>query len=225
MLGSLIRSRVFFAYATGSGFVLLLLVAAIALTRGDNDTSASASPTPTATLDASTTGSPGDGSGDRLVIAGAKVDAPISLKTVPLEGGDLPTPDGPDEVALYDFAAHPGFGGRPGAGGRIVLGGHVDYAQGPCQDGSIPPPCRAVFWDLSDLDPDDVIELRFADGVHRYRVTASDNIAATDQDKWDQVWTSTPQETIALVTCGGDFNRQTREYASRHVVYGERLAD
>ena len=166
---------------------------------------------------------PGTNANDRIVIEKANVNAPITLKPVPANGGALPSPNGPDDVAFYDFAAFEGLGGYPGSGGRLVLSGHVDYGGGPCKNGTVPPPCTAVFWDLSDLKEGDIIEIRLSNGVHRYRVTGGENIGPSDQAKWDQVWNSTPQETIALITCGGDFNRQTREYSTRHVVYGERV--
>jgi LPXTG-site transpeptidase (sortase) family protein len=166
---------------------------------------------------------PGTGPADRIVIPDARVNAPITLKQVPPGGGALPSPNGPDDVVFYDFQAFPGLGGYPGSGARIVMSGHVDYGGGRCKNGTVPPPCTAVFWDLTDLQNGDFIELHLTDGVHRYRVTDSDNIGPNEQAKWDEVWKATPQETIALITCGGDFNRQTREYDSRHVVYGERI--
>jgi len=167
---------------------------------------------------------PGTDPDDRIVIEAANVNAPITVKAVPPDGGELPSPLGPDDVVFYDFAGFAGYGGYPGSGGTLVLSGHVDYGGGYCDNGTEPPPCTAVFWDLSQLDEGDVIELHVAGKVHRYRVTDSDNLGATDQDKWDNVWRSSDDgERIALITCGGDFNRETHEYDSRHVVYGERI--
>ena len=191
--------------------------------------SPSPSPEPSATLAPSPTVPPtipGTNAQDRIVIEKANVNAPITLKTVPPTGGELPSPLGPDDVVFYDFAGFEGLGGYPGSGGTLVLSGHVDYGGGYCDNGTEPPPCTAVFWDLSQLDDGDVIELHVANSVHRYRVAGSDNIGATEQEKWDNVWKSSPDgERIALVTCGGDFNRETHEYDSRHVVYGERVTE
>jgi LPXTG-site transpeptidase (sortase) family protein len=220
----------------------IAVVVALALSNGDGESTAvvptttprpspspSPSPVPSATLQPSPTVPPtvpGTNPQDRIVIEKANVDAPITLKSVPPTGGELPSPLGPDDVVFYDFAGFDGFGGYPGSGGTLVLSGHVDYGGGYCDNGTEPPPCTAVFWDLTQLDDGDIIELRVSNGVHRYRVTGSDNIGAVDQDKWDNVWTSSPDgERIALITCGGDFNRETHEYDSRHVVYGERIED
>jgi len=169
---------------------------------------------------------PGANPDDRIIIEKANVDAPITTKTVPPNGGALPSPLGPDDVVFYDFVNFPGLGGYPGSGGTIVMSGHVDYGGGYCDNGTEPPPCTAIFWDLSKLEKGDIIEVHLSNGVHRYKVTGSDNLGATDQDKWDGVWKSAEgTERIALITCGGDFNRETHEYDKRHVVYGERIED
>ncbi|HWC29874.1 MAG TPA: class F sortase [Dehalococcoidia bacterium] len=233
----LIRSRFFLG---GAAVVAVLAVAgAVAWASGGDDgdpetsiTEPTASPSPTLepspepTLIPQPTPIPvvpGALASDRVVISKAKVDAPVTLREVPAGGGTLPSPAGPDDVVFYDFTNFPGLGGYPGSGGRIVLSGHVDYGGGPCKNGRVPPPCTAVFWDLTDLKAGDEIEIHLSNGVHRYRVTDSENIGPAEQEKWDQVWNTTPNETIALITCGGDFNRQTHEYDSRHVVYGERI--
>ncbi len=189
--------------------------------------SATSSPQPSPTAEPEPTVPPtvpGTNPADRIVIPAASVDAPITLKTIPPSGGVLPSPVGPDDVVFYDFAGFDGLGGYPGSGGTIVLSGHVDYGGGYCNNGREPPPCTAVFWDLTQLKQGDVVELHLANGTHRYRVSSSDNIGATQQEKWDDVWTTAESgERIALITCGGDFNRETHEYDSRHVVYGERI--
>jgi LPXTG-site transpeptidase (sortase) family protein len=189
----------------------------------------SPSPVPSATPQPSPTVPPvvpGAGSDDRIVIEKANVDAPITLKTVPANGGALPSPNGPDDVVYYDFAGFPGLGGYPGAGGTIVISGHVDYGIGYCHNGTLPPPCTAVFWDLSKLENGDVIEIHLSNGVHRYKVTGSDNLGADDQEKWDSVWKSAEgTERVVLITCGGDFNRDTHEYDKRRVVYAERIKE
>jgi len=233
-LTRLMRNRVALAGTAIAIVAAIIVVAVVALASDSEDgqtavvptatASPAPSPSPQATLEPSPTPIPvvpGTNAGDRLVIEKVKIDAPITLKAVPAGGGALPSPNGPDDVVFYDFAAFPGLGGYPGSGGRIVLSGHVDYGSGYCKNGTMPPPCTAVFWDLSDLKEGDVVELRLSNGVHKYRVTGSDNLGATDQTKWDEIWKAGSGETIALITCGGDFNRVTREYDKRHVIYGE----
>jgi hypothetical protein len=166
---------------------------------------------------------PGQDAGDRIVIAKAGVNAPITLAVVPPTGGELASPRGADDVVFYDFTNHAGLGGYPGGGGNIIMSGHVDYGRGPCKNGTVPPPCQAVFWDISLLSPGDMVEVRLRGVTHTYRVTGSSDIKADDYEKWDRIWTSTAQESMTLITCGGDFNRTTREYSHRHVVTAVRV--
>jgi LPXTG-site transpeptidase (sortase) family protein len=233
-----LRSRLYLAGIAVVVVVVALVLAAIVLASGGDDgdeTAVVASPTAAPTLEPTPEATPepsptplpvvpGTVDGDRIVIGGVGIDAPITLREVPASGGALPDPRGPDDVVFYDFKNHPGLGGYPGSNGRIVMSGHVDYGRGPCKNGTVPPPCTAVFWDLTDLKQGDEIEIHVGNAVHSYRVTGAENIGPNDQAKWDQVWQATPNETIALITCGGDFNRQTREYDSRHVVFGERIS-
>jgi LPXTG-site transpeptidase (sortase) family protein len=234
-LRSLLQNRVIAAGVTLAA-VTLVVIAVLVVSGGGGDDRTAVLPTPTPfappspapTTEATPEPTPvpvvpGNDPNDRIVIAGAKVNAPITLRVVPPSGGELASPDGADDVVFYDFAAFDGLGGYPGSGGKIVMSGHVDYGRGYCKNGTVPPPCQAVFWDLTDLRPGDEIELHLSNGVHRYRVTSAENIAPNEQSKWDRVWAAGEGETIALITCGGDFNRSTREYSSRHVVYGERI--
>jgi LPXTG-site transpeptidase (sortase) family protein len=158
---------------------------------------------------------------DRLVITKFGVSAPLTLKTVGLDGV-MPNPDGPDDSAFYDFSAWPGKGGSPGKGGNAIFSGHVDSGQKACKNGSVPPPCQAVFWDLNNLRLGDEIEIHLSGVVHKYRVTSNQPINAAN-GPWDQIVSSTAEESLTLITCGGDFNRETREYNNRQVVTAVRI--
>ncbi|MPZ50402.1 MAG: sortase [Dehalococcoidia bacterium] len=159
--------------------------------------------------------------GDRMVISKFGVEAPLTLKTVGLDGV-MPNPNGPDDVVIYDFSAWPGKGGAPGKGGNIIFSGHVDSGRVACKDGSVPPPCQAVFWDINGLRIDDEIEIQMSGESHKYRVTTNEPVNAAT-GPWDQIVSATAEESITLITCGGDFNRDTREYNSRQVVTAVRI--
>jgi hypothetical protein len=61
----------------------------------------------------------------------------------------METPDGPSEVAWYDFSS------RPEVGGNAIFAGHVDYKDvGP-----------AVYWNLRELKPDALVEVHLDDGT------------------------------------------------------------
>ncbi len=166
---------------------------------------------------------PGSEQNDRIVIAKANVDAPIKYKDVPPTGGALPSPDTPDDVVFYDFAGFTGFGGYPGVGGNAIFSGHVDSGHMACKNGTVQPPCEAVFWDINKLKQGDIIEIDLGDLVFKYSVTGAQDIKTDDTAKWADVWTATPSESITLITCAGDFNPSTKEYDSRHVVTATRV--
>ncbi|HEX5370088.1 MAG TPA: class F sortase [Dehalococcoidia bacterium] len=223
--------------------VVAIAVAAVVLLSGGNggsaDNSAIVKPVDTATPVASVTAQalavdataaptgtppiPGSEQNDRIIITKANVDAPIKYKDVPPQGGALPSPDTPDDVVFYDFAGFDGFGGSPGVGGNAIFSGHVDSGHMACKNGTVQPPCEAVFWDINKLSQGDIIEIDLGDFVYKYSVTGAQDIKADDVAKWADVWKATPTESITLITCAGDFNRTTSEYDSRHVVTAARL--
>jgi len=158
------------------------------------------------------------GSGDRLVIAKFGVNAPLTYRSVGLDGV-MPNPEGSDDIAYYDFSAWPGKGGRPGAG-NAVYAGHVDSGAKPCKNGTVPPPCQAVLWDLNNLRVGDEIQMVVGGQTLTYAVKSNQPVSATS-GPWDQIVSSTQTPTITIITCGGDFNRETREYTNRQVVVAE----
>jgi LPXTG-site transpeptidase (sortase) family protein len=183
-------------------------------------------PSPQATLDlsrATVTAAPNlssVGASDRMVIPKFSINAPLTFRTVGADG-IMPNPDGPDDVAYYNFSSWPGLGGAPGQGGNSVFAGHVDSGFKACDNGSVPPPCEAVFWDVSRLSVGDKIEIHLNGQVFTYSVTSNQAVDANSAP-WDQIVAATAQETITLITCGGDFNTQTHEYNHRQVVVAVR---
>lgn len=161
------------------------------------------------------------GAGDRLVISKYNINAPLSYKTVGADGV-MPNPNGSDDVAYYNFAAWPGKGGAPGQGGNSVFAGHVDSGRVACKNGTVPPPCQAVFWDIGKLAIGDEIEVVIGANTFRYRVSSNAPVNAETGD-WDSIVSARAQETITLITCGGDFNPTTREYTHRQVVVATRI--
>jgi hypothetical protein len=147
----------------------------------------------------------------RLVIPRIDVDAPLEPQTVQANGV-MPNPSGPEIVAVYDLSAyHPGREHRVGFGGNAILSGHVDYIRyGP-----------AVFWDLSDLEPGDQIEVRLEDGtVYRYAVVWNERWPVTGIP-WERVFEINGQDAVTLITCAGSWDGQ--EYSDRRAVRAERI--
>lgn len=187
-------------------------------------------PTPVATIDLTRAPASTDANlnlrsldNGRLVIKKIGVDAPLTYKeVVPNPNGVTipPNPNGPDDIAYYDFSAFPGLGGGPGKGGNAIYAGHVDSGKVPCKNGTVPPPCQAVFWDLKKLVPGDEIEVHVGGQVYRYRVTANQPVLAS-QTAWEKIYAATAKESMTLITCTGSFING--EYDQRLIVTAERV--
>lgn len=137
----------------------------------------------------------------RMRIERLGVDAGLVTLGVDTSTGNMAAPDGPELVGWYDFTARPGSGT-----GNAVFAGHRDWRDyGP-----------AVFFDLEDLEPGDVIEVELAEGsLVRYTVTATHTYPVEDLDM-REILAPTDEETITLITCAGAF--EAHDYTDRHIV-------
>ena len=140
-----------------------------------------------------------------LQIDSVGVDAPIEVGNV-ADDGSMQDPSGPWVVSWYAPL------GKIGEGGNVVMAGHVDYWNvGP-----------AVFWDVRDLPAGDVIRVVGDDGKnYEYAVQWTKPYLAeqlTPEVIQKDIVGDTGQETLTLITCGGDFNPDTGEYNQRWVV-------
>lgn len=163
-------------------------------------------PTPTPVPTSTPAPPPPTASPVRMVIPAIGVDAPISVKGL-LPDGVMELPNGPEDVAWYNFTA------RPGAGSNAVFSGHLDYRNyGP-----------AVFWRLKELQQGDIVEVRLDDGsVLRYRVSLMTSYEARTAPVAEIVGPSS-KEVLTLITCGGTFDSASRNYSQRLVVRAERI--
>ena len=142
----------------------------------------------------------------RLLIPAIGVDAPVSVKGVQPDAV-MDVPDGPEDVAWYNFTA------RPGTGGNAVLSGHLDYRNYGA----------AVFWRLKELGEGDIVEVRLADGsVLRYQVSLKLSYDAR-MAPVSEIVGPTSREVVTLITCGGTFDSGSRNYSDRLVVRAERI--
>lgn len=156
----------------------------------------------------------------RMRIPSLKIDAPLSTRPVP-EGGQMPNPYGPDDIAYYDFSAMRGYGGFPGAGGNAVFAGHVDEAAHLDYAGLdyLGP---GVFFNLRNIDRGDIIEIDVGNGPVRYKVRWVREVELEDGDWRNILGSNVSIDSITLITCGGNFSTASRSYTSRTVVRAER---
>jgi LPXTG-site transpeptidase (sortase) family protein len=142
----------------------------------------------------------------RIVIPKAKVDAPLVTLSID-ENGVMQSTSNAYDVAWYDFSA------KPGTGSNAVFSGHVDYHDVGA----------AVFWNLRDLQPGDVVEVHLEDGtVYQYSVSALDCMPVAEAPI-NQIVGPTQSEVVTLITCCGTFNSSTRQYDRRLVVRADRI--
>lgn len=120
-----------------------------------------------------------------LAIPAIGVDAPV----VPLGLDADAIPEVPaigSDVGWYDFSA------RPGQGSNVVLAGHLQLHQVP-----------AVFWNLDELQPGDLIQITSDSGQgFAYQVTSRRSVSSTDPDSVKVIY-PTGREMLTLITCGG----------------------
>jgi LPXTG-site transpeptidase (sortase) family protein len=95
------------------------------------------------------------------------------------------------------------------------MAGHLDYYNyGP-----------AVFYRLREARPGDEVRLLLVDGttaLYRvHNVTVYDEATAPVQE----IVGPTDGEFVTLITCGGSFDRLSREYDKRVVLRAERISE
>lgn len=99
-------------------------------------------------------------------------------------------------------------GPRPGQPGPAVIIGHVDWAHSP-----------AVFFRLSELSAGDLVTVDRADGsVGRFRVTRLHQVPKT-RFPTDEVYAPDLAPSLRLITCGGSFDRTSRNYRDNVIVF------
>jgi len=161
---------------------------------------------PTATpLPPTPTPVPRAGQPVRLKIPKIKVDAAIEYVGLAADGA-MDVPKNYSNTAWYEP------GPRPGDQGNAAIDGHVDSTTG-----------KAVFWDLSKLQPGDEIFVVADDGVERRFVVLEVQSYKRADAPLDRIFGPTTDRHLNLITCDStsNFDRTKREYAANVVVYAE----
>jgi LPXTG-site transpeptidase (sortase) family protein len=140
-----------------------------------------------------------------LTIDDIFVDDPV--RPVGLEpDGELEVPDA-TEIGWYRYGAAPGY---PGA---TVLAAHVTW------NGDYGP-----FLNLGDLDPGDQVRVALEDGSERVYEVVERTMYDKDELPRERIWRTTGDETLVLITCGGDFNPDINRYRQNIVIYAVPIA-
>jgi LPXTG-site transpeptidase (sortase) family protein len=166
---------------------------------------AAAEPTPAANLakpaaTAAATPAPGLLPAE-LVIPSIRVDAPVEHVGTTADGA-MDVPKQWNDVAWFDQ------GYKPGQPGSAVIAGHLDSTTD-----------KAVFWDLNKLKPGDKVLVKSQDGVQLTFQVVSDEVYPFDRAPLQRIFGPSSQPMLNLVTCNGIFDRGTKNYDKRLVVY------
>lgn len=120
--------------------------------------------------------------------------------------GAMGVPSNTTDVAWFKL------GVRPGQKGNAVIAGHLDSANG-----------KAVFWDLNKLQAaSDVYIIDENDNRWQFKVVGSELI---DEEKGslESVFGRNDKARLNLITCGGVWNKERKNYSQRLVVFTEAM--
>lgn len=102
------------------------------------------------------------------------------------------------------------LGAKPGGSGNAVVSGHLDAAFGP-----------AIFWKLKQLTKgDEIVVTDENNKTFTYIVKDKVNYPY-NQFPLQDVFGKTSSSRLNLITCSGSYNRLTKNYSQRLVVYTE----
>ena len=171
----------------------------------------SAPATPVAEATASTTPTPNtlglpESAPIRVKIPSIGVDA--STVSLGLEGNELEVPADPDVVGWFT-GAH-----TPGAPGRAVLAGHLTW------NGR-----HTVFARLPDLVAGAVVEVDREDGTTANFEITKVSTFAKDAFPTAEVYASTDEPSLVLITCGGEYSESRHYYDSNVIAFAKALTE
>ncbi|WP_412515944.1 class F sortase [Actinomadura madurae] len=144
----------------------------------------------------------------RLVIPAAGVDSPVARAGLRPDGSlEPPRPPNEDEAAWYTGSV------TPGQPGTAVIEGHLDSASGP-----------SVFYRLGRLRPGQRVSVLRADRATA--VFTVDAVRTFPKDGFPAraVYGDTPEPSLRLITCGGDFDARAGHYRANVVAFARLTA-
>lgn len=138
--------------------------------------------------------------------------AKIGLKAKEVRSVGL-EPDGQLEIPNEKEIGWYRYGQAPGEIGSTVLAAHVSW------NGSLGP-----FAELASIEPGDRINVQLSDGSNRNYEAVERNQYNKGELPADRIWTRTGNETLVLITCGGEFNPAIKRYYDNIVIYAVPIA-
>lgn len=137
----------------------------------------------------------------RVVVPSVGIDSPLVNLGIAADGSiEVPTD--------YQRAGWLNRSPPPGQRGPAVIAGHIDSRAGP-----------GVFFRLSKLRTGDRVMVTRADG--RVVSFSVDGVGRYPKNAFptDAVYGPVPGPALRLITCGGSFDRRSRQYHDNVIVY------
>ncbi len=117
----------------------------------------------------------------------------------------------PSDLSTVGWWEH---GTTPGETGNAVMVAHVSGRV----DGV---PTRGIFYDLIDLEIGDTVTVINQNSVESLLAFTVTEVVVIDKDElpWERIFSRDGPPGLVLVTCGGEFNGETRHFESNVIVY------
>lgn len=135
-----------------------------------------------------------------------KLDVNTPIEPVQKDSqGRMDIPKNWNNTAWYSL------GPKPGENGAAVIAGHVDTPSGD----------PSVFYGIDTLNSGDQIIIVDENGNEiKFAVT---NVATYELDDMplDEIFEKTGPARLNLITCGGDWDKEKKDYTQRIVTYAE----
>ncbi|GAF63288.1 putative sortase [Bacillus sp. TS-2] len=125
-----------------------------------------------------------------------------------LEDGSMGVPDNDIDVGWYEP------GPLPGEKGNAVLAGHVDSRTGP-----------AIFYELDQLEVGDEIIIQDSNGEQLLFEVEKMESFPYDDAPLSEIFGSSDEKRLNLITCTGVFNREQGTHEDRLVVFTKLVED
>lgn len=134
----------------------------------------------------------------------SKLELDVPIEQVGKDSlGRMDVPKDWDNTGWYKY------GPKPGEIGNAAIAGHVDDPKGN----------PSVFAKLDTLNENDIITITDANGKNLdFKVI---DIETVELSKFpgDKVFGETTEKHLNLITCGGEWDREKKEYTERTIVY------
>lgn len=142
----------------------------------------------------------------RLKIPSIEVDAPVEYVGI-IANGEMGIPKGPADVGWYEI------GPRPGENGSAVIAGHY----GGWKNGE-----KSVFDDLNKLKEGDSVYIENENGGAITFIVQKVQTFNPNDDASAVFVSSDGKAHLNLITCEGAWNKNSRSYSKRLVVFADR---